>query len=85
MNYEDIAKLIPKKYRKEILEKNMIANAQGHFSDNNTTYLHTVWQHFVEPEIGTCSVCLQRVLDNFRKMQQTLVDVARKESLLDNA
>lgn len=83
MNYQDVCKLIPKEYRVEILELNMIQQAVGIPGDNSMHYLYNIWRTFIEPTIGDCSLCYQRVLENFRKMQQTLIDMNVTEGLLD--
>lgn len=82
MNYQEIAKLIPASYRKEILETNMIANAVGIGGNPEMFYLHSVWKQFIEPEIGDCALCFQRVLTNFRQLQQTFIDLKQADELL---
>lgn len=82
MNYTDIARLIPKEYRDEILETNMIANAVGIPSDTNMHYLHTIWKNYVDSGIGSCGVCYQEVLRQFREIQENMIELKKQESML---
>jgi hypothetical protein len=85
MNFETIANLIPKEYRDEILKMDMISRAVGIPSDNCMYYLFTIWKQYVEPDIGNCPLCFQRVLENYRKLQQTFIDMKVNEELLKEA
>lgn len=83
MTYEQIANLIPREYRDDILEKDMINKAQAVNSDNTMLYLHTIWKSYVDSMIGDCALCLQKVLNNYRQLQPVLISLAKNEKLLD--
>lgn len=50
MGYYDIAKMIPDKYRKVILDKNHIRKAVIKFHDWDMMQLWFYWANFIEPQ-----------------------------------
>lgn len=85
MTTKDIAKLIPKEYRKEILHTNLIARATANAADPGMFYLFTIWKNYVEP--GTildfgCGLCIERILRNYRELQPVLLEMEKQSNLL---
>lgn len=83
----DIALLIPFEYRKQILDENVIYKAVAAAGDRHMSILFTIWTHYVDP--GTplkqeCGYCLTEILKNFRSLQDTFVELAKEEALLES-
>lgn len=85
MQANKIAELIPREYRKEILQTNMISRAIASSGNACMTYLATIWKNYVSPDedLG-CSVCLERILKNFRELQPVFVDLEKQSNLLSS-
>ena len=84
MSLKRIAALIPPEYRKEILDLDMIGRAIGNSSDATMAYLITIWKNYIEPDFSPdCNLCIARVLDNFKQMKATLVDMEKDANLLN--
>lgn len=85
MTLNDIANQIPAEYRKEILQTNMISQAIANNADPSMHYLVNIWQTYVEPhekiDLG-CGLCRERILNNFRGIQDTLVTLEKQSNLL---
>lgn len=77
-----IAELIPAGERREILEKNLIANAIGRADQYEMNYLMIIWRTYIETDLGNCALCVNRVLNNFRQLQGTLVKMEQDSKLL---
>jgi hypothetical protein len=86
MTPKEIAQLIPAEYRKEILELNIIENAQAISSNESMLYLVAIWKNYVEPDFsGDCNLCLGRVLTNLKNMLPTFVELEKESNLLKTA
>jgi hypothetical protein len=84
MTIQQLASQIPAHYRKEILLTNMISKAQAIAGDNTMFYLFTVWKSYIEPDIkADCNMCFARVLDNYKAMQETLIQLEKEANLLE--
>jgi hypothetical protein len=80
-----LAEMIPAEYRKEILETNMIGRAQAISSDASMLYLFTIWKNYIEPDENlnmACGFCLERILKNWKGLQDEMVRMEREEKLL---
>lgn len=85
MTLQQIAHLIPKEYRKEILDTNMIVKAQGMAGNRDMDYLFTIWKSYVEPEITPdCNLCFQRVLTNYKQLLPVLIDIEKSARTLNS-
>lgn len=83
---KEIAALIPAEYRKEILELNMIDQAQAVGSDATMQYLGVIWKNYVEPDFSPdCNLCYGRVLENFRNLKKILIELEKQDKLLNSA
>ncbi|SFW16098.1 hypothetical protein [Chitinophaga sancti] len=86
MTLTEIAKTIPSEYRKEILETNMISRATASYSDASMAYLLQIWKTYVAPDeeidMG-CGLCKERILTNFKQLQDTLVKLEQQSNLLN--
>ncbi|MGE9312879.1 hypothetical protein ACLOAU_14625 [Niabella sp. CJ426] len=84
MKIIEIAKMIPSEYRKEILEMDMIANAQATASDNTMYYLATIWKNYIEPTFqGDCNLCYARVLNSYKQLFPDLIELEKQSKLID--
>jgi hypothetical protein len=78
--------LIPKKYRKQLLDQNVIYRAKPNAQDPAMQVLHTVWTTFIDREGDyaiECAYCCQNIIKNFQGLQSELVALAQEENLLD--
>lgn len=86
MTVREIAGRIPAEYRKEILETNMISQATASQADPSMHYLLTIWENYVEPDeiidMG-CGLCKERILKNYRELQDVLVEIEKQSNLLN--
>lgn len=94
-----IAKMIPAKYRKIILEANHIFKAVVKYTDYDMMQLYFYYGNFIEPHNemynykivngkvvseNTCLICLQGIFDKFTLMQPYLVYLEKQANLLKN-
>lgn len=86
-SYREIAQRIPAEYRKEILETNIITKAQASAMDVSMVYLFIIWRNHVEPNNDLsleCGLCITRILDNFKQLLDTLVELEKESRLLNS-
>ncbi|HQW16466.1 MAG TPA: hypothetical protein PLG68_17155 [Niabella sp.] len=84
MKLTDIAAMIPAEYRKEILEMDMVANAHPTSTCNTMHYLATIWKNYIEPTFtGDCNLCYSRVLNNYKQLLPTLIDLEKQAKLMN--
>lgn len=84
MTSKQIAGLIPAEYRKEMLEMDLIANAQPVNTCTTMHYLTTIWKNYIEPDfVEGCNLCYARVLDNYKNMLQDLVALEKESNLIE--
>lgn len=82
----NIASLIPRSERRVILERNYIYLAVANAIDYPMKYLMIVWKEYVEPTVDvSCNVCYDRVLRNYRSLQEEFIKLEREDRLLDEA
>lgn len=86
MTINEIASRIPAEYRKEILETNMISRATANSADASMAYLLQIWKTYVSPDevidMG-CGLCKERILTNYRQLQDTLVVLEKQSNMLN--
>lgn len=81
---QQIANLIPEEYRKEILEMNIIEQAQAVATNPSMQYLGVIWKNYVELDFDpSCNLCYTRVLDNFRGLKKTFLAMEQGDDLLN--
>lgn len=86
MSTRSLAALIEREYRKEILELNMIQQAQAVMTNPTMQYLCTIWKAYIEPDFEPdCNMCCSRVLKNFKAMKKDLIALELESKLLDKA
>lgn len=79
-----VTDLIPAAHRRSILESNAIALAQGTEACAHTRLLVTVWKEYVEPTLTlSCGLCYQRVIKNYRALQDEFITAELNSRLLD--
>lgn len=87
MLVNDIAKLIPERYRDKLLEENIIYKAIAVPSDPHMKVLYTIWKTYIEPNNTSlsmdCSYCLANILKNFKGLQDPLIELSKNDKLLD--
>lgn len=84
MTARQIADRIPAEYRKEILDLNMINQANAIAGDTHMYYLMTVWKNYIEPSFEPdCNLCLARVLKNFKLLKQHFINLEQENQLLN--
>lgn len=81
-----LARSIPKEYRDQILDENMIYKAIPASTDRHMRILFTIWTQYVDPngenDLG-CPYCVTNVLNNFKQLEQILIDIRKQEQILD--
>ena len=82
MNYRDIAKLIPAKYRTEILQTNAIHNAVAAVNNPCMNYLMIIWNDYINEEDLTCNKCAGRILKNYKEILPAMVELEKEANLL---
>lgn len=66
---------------------NMVASAQAVSSNPSMFYLFTIWKNYIEPSVGLdaeCGTCLTRILDNFKGLVPTFVELERQQQMLES-
>lgn len=82
---QQIADLIPSEYRKEILEMNIVEEAQAVATNPSMQYLGVIWKNYVERDFDPqCGLCYTRVLDNFRALKKTFIAMEQGSDLLND-
>jgi hypothetical protein len=85
MTPQDIAAKIPAHNRKEILQLNMITSAIASTTDPIMQYLGIIWIDYVAPyESLECSLCMERILNNYRQLLPVFVAMEKQTNLLDS-
>lgn len=99
MNYYEIAKLFPGKYRKAILKNNHIYKAVVKYDDYDMMQLFFMYSNFIEPnntyyeyEIlnrkivakEQCLVCLRNILDKFKLIEPYFIILEKEYIMLEN-
>jgi len=83
----NIVDKIPADRIKEIVDKNIIANAVPLASNAYMKFLWVIWYNYIEPggsgEIN-CMFCVTNVLNNFRNMQDAIVEAHRDNQKLES-
>jgi len=85
MNLRDVALMIPSEFRLDILDSNAIYKAIAIPTDPHMFMLFTIWETYVNPESGmdrNCTACLGKILNDFKTLQETFVELRREEQLL---
>lgn len=86
MNYRQLANQLPANVRKTILEENLISKARQ-AGDGMTEKLFIYWRNYMEPgrELDlSCSTCVSGVLENWRRLQSSLIELEKDSKLLNS-
>lgn len=86
MSLKRIAALIPKEYRKEILELNIIEHSafENGVPNGSMNHLIIIWKDYVEPDFkAECNRCITRMMDNYKALKPTLMEMHKEEKLLN--
>lgn len=74
---------IPIDIMERMLNENMIANAVPIASSVEMGNLMVIWRGYVEPELQVnCNLCYNRILNNFRQLQDNMVERVRLNNML---
>lgn len=85
MSIKLLAAKIPAKFRREILEMNIINTAIAVPYDPSMQYLLEVYKEYINPnEDAQCGRCLTRVLSHWKDMCPYLLELERSQKLLDS-
>ncbi|MFA6060051.1 MAG: hypothetical protein WC756_17745 [Taibaiella sp.] len=87
MTLHQLAIAIPKEYRDQIIDENMIYKAIGASTDRHMRILFTIWSQYVDPhgdnDMG-CPACINNILNNFKQLEPILIDIRKQEQILDS-
>lgn len=81
-----IARKIPDKSRKWLLETNAIYKAVANNTDPHMKGLLTIWDNYIERldvKEYECSWCMQRILNNYLNLQAALLILEKEKNLLE--
>lgn len=84
--FYDIAGLIPAKYRRKLLEENVIYKAAAQQEDPHMQVLWVVWTTFIDSSGALskdCLYCLTTILENFKELEPHLVQRHKEDTMLD--
>lgn len=99
MNYYDLAKLIPAKFRSIILKNNHIYKSVIEFYDYDMMQLWFYWANFIEPQsvlykykiengkivvMDQCKICLRVLRDRWILLEPYLILLERENNLLSD-
>ena len=78
-----ILEQIPLHEMEEILDSNHIYHAKPNQSDIAMHHLTVIWKLYVEPTFEpTCGKCLNRVLTNFKNIQEKMIEHVKLNKLI---
>lgn len=90
MTIKDVAALIPDKFRKQILDDNVIYKAVAKGPDMQMRILVILYRNYINPGLpdidmdNPCIRCLVDILDQFKSMEQYLVEIEREHNLIES-
>lgn len=90
MTLNELASKIPYKYRKQLLDGNVIYKAIADANDVQMRILIIIYENYVFPEgekidlKSPCLICLNNILNQFKNLEQYLVILERESKLLDS-
>lgn len=65
----------------DLLERNIIANS----TMNDMNELVILWKEYVEPDLDAyCGICKERIINNWREIQPSLIFRVKQHKLLDS-
>lgn len=87
MTLYHLAKLIPDKYRTQILEGNVIYKAIPDASDVQMKMLFIIWSNYIEPTNKDldehCNSCLNSMLTKYKTLIPSFIQLEKENKLLD--
>ena len=88
MTLYELSKVLPDKYRQQLLEGNVIYKAIPNSGDAHMKMLVIYWKNYFEPgnqDIDeTCNTCLNEILKKFKSLLPYLVQVEKEYQLLES-
>ncbi|NCX93167.1 MAG: hypothetical protein EBX40_00610 [Gammaproteobacteria bacterium] len=79
---------LPAKYRKQILEDNVIYKAVAQQGDTHMEILFLLYSNYYEPYNKSlrrdCVQCLHSILTKFQNMERSFIQLEREAKLLDS-
>lgn len=88
--FTQICRKIPDRIRDEriLIPEDPIANAMPNGSDKAMRMLANIWWEFIEPKPEgerdyKCGMCLSNILNNWRQLKQSLIDLRNENDLLN--
>ncbi|KAA5532660.1 hypothetical protein F0919_17925 [Taibaiella lutea] len=86
MTLNEMAMAIPKEYRNQILEENMIYKSIASASDRHMRILFTLWTQYVDPHGENdldCPMCVTNIFNNFKQLEPALIEIRKQEKILE--
>jgi hypothetical protein len=63
----------------------MITSAIASTTDPTMQYLGVIWINYVAPDESLeCSLCMERILNNYRQLLPVFVEMEKQTNLLDS-
>lgn len=87
MTLYQLAKLLPEKYRRQMLDGNVIYKAIAKAGDAHMTMLVIYWNNYIDaggtPVDDTCNICLNNILTKFKALLPHFVQLEKESQLLE--
>lgn len=87
MSVKQLAAKLPENIIRELVEENVIARAVVNATDAYMDYLFVLWYNYYEPNgqgNKNCPYCLNNILNNFKGMQDAIVELYREQKQLES-
>jgi len=86
MNLKDFARQLPDKYRRQLLEDNIIYKAIARVGDVHMKMLLIYWSHYMDtisPIDEQCNICLNEILKKYKDLEPIFVELEKEYQLLE--
>lgn len=83
----DLCKQLPREYRQQLLDGNVIYKAIAKQEDTHMAMLFIYWKNYFEPGNESlemaCRSCLNSILEKFKMLEQYFVELEKEDQLLE--
>lgn len=87
MTYEELARQLPTKYRRHLLDNNVIYKALPSGNDPHMEMLWIYWKGYFDTGAAdfrnACNLCLNNVLSKFKLMEGFFIKIEKESKLLE--
>lgn len=86
MTLYQMAKQLPDKYRKHLIEENVIYKAIAKADDTHFKMLVIYWENYFDASLKVdtaCNICLNGLLNKFKLLEPYFVQIEKESQLLE--